>query len=179
LALLPVPARGSSDISNGGFPTRSSPEIGEVERADWPLWLGEEDGDVTALLRPLPADRLRIWPIERTVNNVGTMGRNYSCRAASRTGNPSKGRGKRRRRGVYRQLTVIPTRNHAAVDALLSRIGQEGAGVPEGVPAPVLGGMENLKVALRLRLRRGPLDPTAAKTIAAALDTAAQAVENA
>jgi putative SOS response-associated peptidase YedK len=41
-----------------------------IERADWPLWLGEEDGDATALLRPLPADRLRIWPVERTVNNV-------------------------------------------------------------------------------------------------------------
>ena len=36
-----------------------------IERTDWSLWLGEEDGDV-ALLRPLPADRSRIWPIERT-----------------------------------------------------------------------------------------------------------------
>jgi DNA-binding PadR family transcriptional regulator len=68
--------------------------------------------------------------------------------------------------------------NHGAVDALLLRIGQAGAGAPEGVPAPVLRAMENLKVALRLRLRRGPLDQTAAKTIAAALDAAAQAVEN-
>ena len=38
------------------------------------MWLGEEDGDVTALLRPLPADRLRIWPVERTVNNVRNDG---------------------------------------------------------------------------------------------------------
>lgn len=68
--------------------------------------------------------------------------------------------------------------NHAAVDALLSRVGAAGAGAPEGVPAPVVRAMENLKVALRLRLRRGPLDQTAAKTIAAALDAAAQAVEN-
>jgi putative SOS response-associated peptidase YedK len=45
-----------------------------IERADWPLWLGEEDGDATALLRPLPADRLRIWPVERTVNNVRNDG---------------------------------------------------------------------------------------------------------
>ena len=35
---------------------------------------GEADGDVTALLRPLPADRLRIWPVERTVNNVRNDG---------------------------------------------------------------------------------------------------------
>jgi putative SOS response-associated peptidase YedK len=45
-----------------------------IERADWPLWLGETDGDVAALLRPLPADRLRIWPVERTVNNVRNDG---------------------------------------------------------------------------------------------------------
>jgi len=37
--------------------------------------------------------------------------------------------------------------------------------------------MENLKLALRLRLKRGPLVPAAAETIAAALDAAAQAVE--
>ena len=45
-----------------------------IERTDWSLWLGEEDGDVTTLLRPLPADQLRIWPIERTVNNVRNDG---------------------------------------------------------------------------------------------------------
>jgi DNA-binding PadR family transcriptional regulator len=70
------------------------------------------------------------------------------------------------------------TANRAAVDALEARIGTAGAGAPEGVPAPVVRAMENLKVALRLRLRRGPLDQAAARTIAAALDTAAQAVEN-
>jgi hypothetical protein len=37
--------------------------------------------------------------------------------------------------------------------------------------------MENLKLAMRLRLRRGPLDPAAAESVAAALDAAAQAVE--
>jgi putative SOS response-associated peptidase YedK len=45
-----------------------------IEPTDWPLWLGEENGDVTALLRPLPADRLRIWPIKRTVNNARNDG---------------------------------------------------------------------------------------------------------
>jgi putative SOS response-associated peptidase YedK len=45
-----------------------------IERGDWPLWLGEEDGDVMALLGPLPADRLRIWPIARIVNNVRNDG---------------------------------------------------------------------------------------------------------
>ena len=36
---------------------------------------------------------------------------------------------------------------------------------------------DNLKLALRLRLRRGALDPAAAETIAAALGAAAQSVE--
>ncbi|RVU16346.1 PadR family transcriptional regulator [Methylobacterium oryzihabitans] len=65
--------------------------------------------------------------------------------------------------------------NRAAVDELLARVGTGGR--REGVPAPVVRGMENLKLALRLRLRRGPLAPAEAATIAAALDAAAQAVE--
>jgi len=45
-----------------------------IERTDWPIWLGEEDGDATALLRPFPADRLRVWQVARTVNNVRNDG---------------------------------------------------------------------------------------------------------
>jgi putative SOS response-associated peptidase YedK len=45
---------------------------------------GEADGDVTALLRPLPADRLRIWPVERTVNNVRNL--IWTIRASPNTG---------------------------------------------------------------------------------------------
>ena len=67
--------------------------------------------------------------------------------------------------------------NQAAIDAVLARIGQAGEGRAAGVPAPVLRAMENLKLALRLRLQRAPLDPAAAETIATTLDTAAQAVE--
>jgi hypothetical protein len=37
--------------------------------------------------------------------------------------------------------------------------------------------MENLKLALRLRLRHGPLDPKATEQISAALDVAAQTIE--
>ena len=67
--------------------------------------------------------------------------------------------------------------NEGALAALLDRIGQPRGGRFEGVPSPILRGMENLKVALRLRLRNGPLaDPTIA-AIADALDDAAKAVE--
>ena len=65
--------------------------------------------------------------------------------------------------------------NRAAVDELLARVGP--AGGLGGVPAPVVRGMENLKLALRLRLQRGALDTGAAEAIAAALDAAAQVVE--
>jgi len=46
-----------------------------------------------------------------------------------------------------------------------------------GVPDPLQRGLQNLALALRLRQHRGPIDAGAAQAIAAALDTAAQAVE--
>ena len=67
--------------------------------------------------------------------------------------------------------------NKGAVDELFVRIGAVRDGAPEGVTAPVMRGMENLKMALRLRMKRGALDQAAAEAIAAALDAAAQAVE--
>ena len=31
---------------------------------------GETVGEPQTMLRPLPADRIRVWPVSRTVNNV-------------------------------------------------------------------------------------------------------------
>lgn len=67
--------------------------------------------------------------------------------------------------------------NRAATDALFARVGQAAEGGAQHAPDLITRGMENLKVALRLRMRRGPLDQATAETIAAALDAAAQAVE--
>lgn len=65
--------------------------------------------------------------------------------------------------------------NRAAVDGLLARVAEsEERG---GVPANVVRAMENLRFALRLRLRRGRLDPVAAESIATALDAAAKTIE--
>lgn len=64
--------------------------------------------------------------------------------------------------------------NRAAADELLARA---NGGDGQAVPAGVIRGMENLKTALRLRLRRGGLDAEAAARIAGALDAAALAVE--
>lgn len=66
--------------------------------------------------------------------------------------------------------------NRSALEAVEARLGAGGRGRP-GVPDPVLRAMENLKLALRLRLRRGDLGAEAAEAIVAALDTAALAVE--
>jgi putative SOS response-associated peptidase YedK len=45
-----------------------------IERVDWPLWLGEADGDVAALLRPPAEDVLRFWPVDKKVGNVRNNG---------------------------------------------------------------------------------------------------------
>lgn len=63
--------------------------------------------------------------------------------------------------------------NRAAAEDLLART----AGADGRPPAPVIRAMENLRLALRLRLRRGPVDEAALETIAAALDAAARTVE--
>jgi len=67
--------------------------------------------------------------------------------------------------------------NRAAADELLSRAGPAGADGAGPVPAPVVRAMENLKLAMRLRLRRGPIGQEAAESIAEALDAAARTVE--
>jgi putative SOS response-associated peptidase YedK len=40
-----------------------------LEPGDWPLWLGEQEGDRAALLRPSPAG-FRTWRVGTAVNNV-------------------------------------------------------------------------------------------------------------
>jgi putative SOS response-associated peptidase YedK len=45
-----------------------------IEKADWPLWLGEAEGDPAALLRPAPEDVLRLWPVDKKVGNVRNDG---------------------------------------------------------------------------------------------------------
>lgn len=71
--------------------------------------------------------------------------------------------------------------NRDLAEALLARITSPGSGHRHGGPAPVTRRMENLELALRLRLRltNGPIDQATAERIAAALDAAALAVERA
>jgi DNA-binding PadR family transcriptional regulator len=64
-----------------------------------------------------------------------------------------------------------------AADTALARM-QEVSTRLGGGPAPqIVRGMENLKLALRLRMNRGPLTDEQVLAVAAALDAAALAVE--
>jgi hypothetical protein len=63
------------------------------------------------------------------------------------------------------------------MDTLLARMA-EASRAHGGGPAPqILRAMENLKLALRLRLSRGPLSEDQINAVAAALDAAATGVE--
>jgi DNA-binding PadR family transcriptional regulator len=67
--------------------------------------------------------------------------------------------------------------NRPAVEALLARMA-EASRAHGGGPAPqILRAMENLKLALRLRLSRGPLSAEQINAVADALDAAATSVE--
>jgi DNA-binding PadR family transcriptional regulator len=83
----------------------------------------------------------------------------------------------RKRYQITPQGQAFLTANRAAIDELLSRMGKGGARRFDGAPAPILRGMENLKLALRLRMSGEPFNQSTVETIAAALDAAAQAVE--
>ena len=40
-----------------------------LEEDAWPVWLGEETGDVEPLMHPAPDGTLRLWPVSRDVNS--------------------------------------------------------------------------------------------------------------
>ncbi|MBV9749731.1 MAG: PadR family transcriptional regulator [Acetobacteraceae bacterium] len=89
----------------------------------------------------------------------------------------STGEGAKKLHAITPEGRAFLDTNRAAVDALLARM-DEAVRVHGGGPAPqVVRAMENLKLALRLRLSRGPLSDEQANTVAAALDAAATSVE--
>jgi DNA-binding PadR family transcriptional regulator len=85
--------------------------------------------------------------------------------------------GGRKRYRITPEGEAFLTANRSAIDEVRSRMGGGRGGRFDGVPAPVLRGMENLKLALRLRMGAEPFDQSTVESIAAALDAAALAVE--
>jgi DNA-binding PadR family transcriptional regulator len=67
--------------------------------------------------------------------------------------------------------------NHRTVDALFIRMGEISRAHGGGTAPQILRAMENLKLALRLRLSRGPLNEEQINAAAALIDAAATGVE--
>jgi DNA-binding PadR family transcriptional regulator len=69
--------------------------------------------------------------------------------------------------------------NRATVDVMLARMqgGVDGAGARGGRPPQVMRAIENLKLAMRMRLSREALTPEQANAFAALLDHTAQQLE--
>ncbi len=64
-----------------------------------------------------------------------------------------------------------------AVDGLLARMAEANRTYGGGMPHQILRAMENLKLALRLRISRGPLNDEQINAVAAAVDAAAVGIE--
>ncbi len=45
-----------------------------LEQDPWPGWLGEDEGNPAALLRPAGEDALKAVPVSKVVNNVRNNG---------------------------------------------------------------------------------------------------------
>jgi len=69
--------------------------------------------------------------------------------------------------------------NKPVVDAVFARMERASAATAGERSPQVMRAMENMKMALRLRLSRGPLGEPEAQAIADALDAAARAIERA
>jgi len=67
--------------------------------------------------------------------------------------------------------------NREALEPLLARMQEASRAAGDGPAPQVVRAMENLRLALRLRLSRGPLSTEEATAVAAALDLAATSVE--
>jgi len=89
----------------------------------------------------------------------------------------SPGEGARKLHEITEAGRAFLSANGPAVDALFARMA-EASEARGGGPAPqILRAMENLKLALRLRLGRGPLSEQQVTAVTAALDAAAVTVE--
>ena len=54
-----------------------------LEPADWPVWLGDAEGDPAAPLRPAADHVLRVWPVGRAVNSPRNNGPDLLASAGS------------------------------------------------------------------------------------------------
>ncbi|WPZ33644.1 PadR family transcriptional regulator [Thalassobaculum sp. OXR-137] len=85
--------------------------------------------------------------------------------------------GGKKRYAITEEGTAFLEGNRPAADAAMARMDAFAAQAGSGPDPQVVRAMENLKLAMRLRMARGPLNEDQARVVAAALDAAALAVE--
>ncbi len=89
----------------------------------------------------------------------------------------SPGEGAKKLHDITEQGRAFLAANRPALDAILARM-TEASRTRGGGPAPqIVRAMENVKLALRMRLANGPLTAEQVTVVAAALDAAAVAIE--
>ena len=79
---LPVRGEGDELTTFATITTEANRQLSQIqprmpviiEKADWPVWLGEVEGNVPALLRPAPETVLRLWLADKRVGNVKNNG---------------------------------------------------------------------------------------------------------
>jgi DNA-binding PadR family transcriptional regulator len=85
--------------------------------------------------------------------------------------------GPRKLYAITREGKAVLERNQRLVESIFARIAEIGARHGGGASPQILRAMENLKLALRLRLSQGPLSAEQIARIASVLDGAAKDVE--
>jgi DNA-binding PadR family transcriptional regulator len=87
------------------------------------------------------------------------------------------GEGARKLHEITAQGRAFLEANRPTLDTLLARMDEAGRAQSGGSAPQLIRAMENLKLALRLRLARGPLSLEQTQAVAAILDAAATQVE--
>jgi DNA-binding PadR family transcriptional regulator len=91
--------------------------------------------------------------------------------------NVTTGDGTKKLYAVTEEGAAYLAANKAAVDAIFGRIAEVGSAHGNGPAPQIVRAMENLTLALRLRLSQGPLTEQQKQAVAAALDAAAVTIE--
>ncbi len=90
---------------------------------------------------------------------------------------PAEGDGARKAYAVTEEGTAFLAANRAALDQVLERMAAAAAAFGGGPAPEILRAMHNLRLALRIRLGRGPLDAAEVRAVTKILDRAAAEIE--
>jgi DNA-binding PadR family transcriptional regulator len=90
---------------------------------------------------------------------------------------PAEGDGTKKAYAITEEGTAFLAANRAALDQVLERMAAAQAAFGGGPAPEILRAMHNLRLALRIRLGRGPLDAAAVRAVTEILDRAAAEVE--